>query len=514
MNGLMASDGCGIVEADATGIVVMEDGRAVRIHSARDPIAEAERLLDPALKDGPPVIIVIGTGLGYVLDAIERRWRATRVLAIEPSPVLARAMLARRDWQSWFAAERLTLLVGPDYAGAADAWSMIDSHGDGPPIVVPPVLDRLYPAAVARARNLAHRIVAGAQANEDARRRFAGRYLLNTLTNLPAICAESDASRLTGALAGVPAVVVAAGPSLDRNLPHLARVADRVAIIAVDTAVRPLLAAGLRPHVAVAVDPSELNARHLKDLPDARDIWLAAEGSIDSSVLDRFTGRSFVFKVSDHEPWPWLRGMGIDRGTLKAWGSVLTTAFDLAIRMDCSSIVFAGADLAYTDGLQYCRNTVYEPQWAPLETDAERAAAFATWLQDRPTLAEPDVRGGTVVTAPHFVHFRDWLASRAKEAGRPVLNGTGGGILLGDGITPLNLAGWTPGDTTLTDAAIRERLAALWSDGAHERASARRRLAAAVTAESGIPITGWLDFTRQTVTPEQIRSTLSSALGL
>ena len=42
--------------------------------------------------------------------------------------------------------------------------------------------------------------------------------------------------------------------------------------------------------------------------------------------------------------------------------------------LGCDPIVFTGADLAYTDGLLYCRNTTYEPEWRHLKTNEERAA--------------------------------------------------------------------------------------------------------------------------------------------
>ena len=49
---------------------------------------------------------------------------------------------------------------------------------------------------------------------------------------------------------------------------------------------------------------------------------------------------------------------------MRAWGSVLTTAYDLAVKLGCDPIVFIGADLAYTDAQPYCRGTVYEENWA------------------------------------------------------------------------------------------------------------------------------------------------------
>ena len=131
------------------------------------------------------------------------------------------------------------------------------------------------------------RIVAGVKANAVARRKFAGRYLLNTLRNLPSIAEEGDASALFNLFEHIPAIVVAAGPSLDATLPGIKAAQGRALVIAVDTAVRPLLAAGIRPHIAVAVDPSDINAQHLTGLP-LSNIPLVAEGSLDPSVIPEF----------------------------------------------------------------------------------------------------------------------------------------------------------------------------------------------------------------------------------
>src|SRR5581483_996644 len=119
-------------------------------------------------------------------------------------------------------------------------------------IVDNPVVAREFPVEAARARGVAAHIVKGAQSNAGARRRFAGRYLLNTLANLPALIAEGDVTSLVDQFTGVPAIVVAAGPSLDNNIAQLGALEDRALIIAVDTTLRPLRAAGIRPHLIVA----------------------------------------------------------------------------------------------------------------------------------------------------------------------------------------------------------------------------------------------------------------------
>lgn len=442
------------------------DGRWVRMHGGRDPVTEADRFVAPAFAGGvPPLIIVIGLGLGYVLDAVERRSGTTRVLAIEPLSDAMSLIASRRDLSDWLTSGRLSVYAGPAYLGAMDAFRLVDGRASSPPILVSSVLKREFPRETARAQAVADAIVSGARANEEARSRFAGPYLLNTLKNLPAIGAEADASALFNQFCDVPAIVVAAGPSLDANLESLRRVVDRALLIAVDTALRPLLAAGISPHLVVAVDPQEVNGRHMMDLPDTSGTGLVAEGSIDTGALSGFRGRTFVFKVSDHQPWRWLRPFGVDRGVLRAWGSVLTTAFDLSCRMGCDPVVFTGADLAYTDGCVHCRNTTHEAEWSQLETDDARIRAQQRDIEELATAAEPDIHGRPAATAPKFVQFRDWLVSRAlNEPGRRVVNATGAGILHGGVIVQADLASLGLRDVATGAEALRGHIAGLWRE--------------------------------------------------
>jgi hypothetical protein len=493
------------------------DGRWVRIHSGRDPATEADRFLDAARLEGlPPAVFVIGSGLGYVLEAIERRSAGTQVIAIEPFPAIARAMLERRDWRDRIQSGRLMLLVGPAYTGAADAWKLLDPRAAAPPILEHPVIAREFPTEVARAHRRADAIVLGARANDDARKKFAGRYLLNTLRNLPALLDEGDVASLRDMFPGIPAIVVAAGPSLDDNIEQLRTVDGRALIIAVDTTLRPLRAAGIQPHMVVAVDPSELNAKHLLGLADTGGSWLVSEGSVDRRVFSEFAGRAFSFKVSDHHPWPWLRAHGFDRGVLRAWGSVLTTAFDLACFVGCNPIVFVGADLAYTNGVHYCRGTIHEDAANHLAPVAARADAFAAWLQGhhRTTCTEADIRGDSVVSTPEFVQFRDWLVSRSAAAQpRRVLNATGAGILRGGAITQIDLA--TMPFPPLTDGAgeIQTRLGAAWRRTAASRGRVAERLEESVSRPdgNGIPMGPWLEFAGDTASSAQITSSIEAS---
>jgi hypothetical protein len=140
------------VDREAQPIVSIRGGRGqwVRLHSARNPHAEADRLLSDLLcgADVPEAVVAVGLGMGYLLDAIERRAPRARVLAVEPEPALARILLESRDWRAWIAAGRLNVIWGPDWHGTTDAWRILGDVVADPPLLVNSVLAREWPAAI------------------------------------------------------------------------------------------------------------------------------------------------------------------------------------------------------------------------------------------------------------------------------------------------------------------------------------------------------------------------------
>ncbi len=494
-----------LVAAGHDDVGVEVQGEGGEWHHLDGPSAVTDAWLPPAATDAGQVIMT-GVGLGHALERAEHL-PINRILAIEPDPGLATVFLSRRDWRRWFDKGRLRLLIGPDYRGAADSARFFDGLADVP-IAAHPLRQQFDPAAIARAGAVADRVVRGAKANGVARQKFAGPYLLQTLGNLRAIAREPGVETLNRAFEGTAAIVVGAGPSLDHNLEDIARFRDRAVVIAADTALRPLVTAGVSPHIVVSADPSELNARHLTAVA-AEAVMLVAEGSVHPSGLRSFAGRTFFFRVSQHEPWPWLAEGGITRGELRTWGSVLTSAFDLARYMGCGPIVFAGADMAFTDGRPYCRGTIYDAVWD------EWIAKGYTWEQLRldymsrqPEVWLDDVHGERVRTAPHLVSFRDWLVDQAgRTDGLTCINATGGGILHGAGIQQAAMADAlaAAAPTHRPDAVLRRRYSR------HDSAKDQSRLNDLLAAreESSVPYDRWQAFAAGTVTKDAITSALN-----
>jgi len=491
---------------------LLEAGEAATT-AAADPDADADALVAPAFESGTPgVVTVIGAGRGHVFNAIGRRSPATRIIAVEPEPAAARALASWDRWSAWQQSGRLQLLVGPDYDGASTAWKHLDGDADAPPLVVDPALASRAPDAVAAARSVIDRIVSGARSNASARKRFAGPYLLNTLRNVATIAAESSVAALDGLFPSTPAVIVGAGPSLDGSLGDVARAAARGAVvIALSTASRPLLAAGIAPHFIVSVDPGELAGRNLSDLPVGDATWLVCEGSTDGQAMPPFRGRTFFFNVSDHHPWPWLATLGVKQGRLKAWGGVMSCAFDLASKMGCHPVLFAGADLAFTGGRPYCRGTTYEANWAVCVAAGQTLPElWDQWADARYGTPTAGIGGAVSIAKPMMIAVRDWLLEETRQSpGRRFVNLGGHGILQGGAIECLPLDAALPPGSGANRRAQSKQIGQAW-----RRGCARDTAAVARATHAGAPdaatLAVWRGFASGTVTDEDIAAAITS----
>ena len=173
---------------------------------------------------------------------------------------------------------------------------------------------------------------------------------------------------------------VSAGPSLRRNIDQLAApgVRDRCVIIAAQTTLKPLLAAGVRPHFVTALDFHEISRRFYEDLDadDVKGVTLVADPKANPVILDAFPG---PVRCSGSNYLDDLLGsVARDMGTLPNGATVAHLAYYLGRHLGCDPVIFIGQDLAFTDGFYYARGTAIDDIWAP-ELNAFNTIEMMEW---------------------------------------------------------------------------------------------------------------------------------------
>jgi len=101
-------------------------------------------------------------------------------------------------------------------------------------------------------------------------------WLDNVRENLPEIFANPDIRGMQNMFAGMPGIVVGAGPSLDRNIGTLAAHARRYPLFCTDRALKKLHDAGIIPHFTVCIDFQQEVADFFAGLPTRKTILVAS----------------------------------------------------------------------------------------------------------------------------------------------------------------------------------------------------------------------------------------------
>ena len=81
-------------------------------------------MVDRALVDGdvPPVVAVLGVGLGYVVDELIRRRPDVRIVALEIVPELVSLWQTRTDVSSLLASGQIVVGTAPAFELPSASW--------------------------------------------------------------------------------------------------------------------------------------------------------------------------------------------------------------------------------------------------------------------------------------------------------------------------------------------------------------------------------------------------------
>jgi hypothetical protein len=254
--------------------------------------------------------------------------------------------------------------------------------------------------------------------------------LRNQLQNIPFIFKGKKVKSLFNSFNNIPAIIIGAGPSLDRNVDLLYGIEKKAILIATDTVAKKLSMENIKPHFIISGDPYIQNYFHFIDYKPV-DSFLVFEPRINSRIPSIFDENIFITSFGS-AMMKLIESCTGDFGNLDSWGSVSTMAFDLAVKMKCNPIIFVGQDLAYTDNRYYCKGTypeIKQNMIAFYEDSEDREKYFSKIIQSKGTLEADDIYGKKTLTDRMMLNYKSWLEDKIKKANRLCINSTEGGIL-------------------------------------------------------------------------------------
>lgn len=186
--------------------------------------------------------------------------------------------------------------------------------------------------------------------------RYSAVEMDNLFHNIKYLCNGSITTQLCDIIpTDIPAIIVSAGPSLNKNILELKNAKNKAFIVAVDTAVRPLVNAGIIPDMYVVVDG--LKPKELLDFDEAKKIPLMPSITSTKEILQNHTGKKIFYFEGQDFIWSMMMMNGIPFSTVSCGGSVACSAFSLVYKLGFSRIILVGQDLALTGNKTHADGT-------------------------------------------------------------------------------------------------------------------------------------------------------------
>jgi len=185
------------------------------------------------------------------------------------------------------------------------------------------------------------------------------RWCRNVFRNYPIVSKAFGARFLCDACHGMPAFIVGIGPSLDNDIKELKAVKKRAIIIAVDAAIRPLLANGITPDLVVSFDCKEEQRALWKDIPADVKVPGLINSCTHPNTIASWPGPVLFFNqyhTQDELCHRILPDVLPDIGQIPSGGTVGNMAIMAGHLMGCDPICLVGFDFCLqpnADGWRY-----------------------------------------------------------------------------------------------------------------------------------------------------------------
>jgi cytochrome c-type biogenesis protein CcmH/NrfG len=398
-----------------TARVRQQNGESVLLYHADDPVRDAQRQAEKIELNGDGASVLLGFGLGYLAVELAKKMEKGHLMIIcEADPAVFLAAMKHVDLRPIFESSQLNLQVGREIPMAQGVTVLGNKFLTGKISVIRAKHTyKLDEPFYSQLENTIREATNYVQVNANTVLHFGQAMAHNTLENLPVIARSAGVKNLAGKFNGVPAIVVGAGPSLDKNVHLLKQLEDQALIVAVDTSLRLLLPLDIRPHLVTTIDFSRPNYEKFESIPIADDLFLVSSLSVYPDMLKVFRGPKFAMEVSSGVARRFARYME-SKGTVNAGQNVGHLAFFLADYMGCDPIVLIGIDLAFPGNRSHAFNTIPSNVQFRLSKDCTC----------------PDIFGEEVITMPAFKSGILIFNEGIKRCKARVIDATEGGARL------------------------------------------------------------------------------------
>lgn len=371
-------------------MALTEGGARKYLHSNRNPMSEARRFAKRVYQQNQEHYLLYGWGMGYHVEALLEQNPDMDLIVYEPDLLLLYYSLTFGDWKTVL--QKVDIVWDPE-------WKQFNSLIENRELILfRPEVSHIQQESI----RLSIENIVSRKDSIDAHEQL---FYLNARENIRNC--QFYADDLKSILEGKRIVIVAAGPSLDKNIEQLKEKPKDVVIIAVGTVYKLLVKKGIAIDYVIISDTS---IYHQIQGMEQSEIPILILATADRRVGQNYQGAKYLICQSGYK-------MAAEYAEKSGYicydsgGSVATLALDFAIRMKAASIAFVGLDLAY---------------------EGKQAHATGTGKETYGGFDYHQVEGihGELLNANQsFINYRTWMEHRIRreDVTMDIIDATEGG---------------------------------------------------------------------------------------
>ena len=332
-------------------IKVKIDGNHVFLHSNYDQMREVQAILGTLNLENKDTLIIFGFGMGYHIEKIIRTYPNMNKIVIEPSADIFKCMLTHKDITKLLRTKNVELMVtdNPDQIAAELIALYQKGHISALEFFVMPSYGRLYGHVLQQTKEAYVEFLRIFNVNVRTQLLFKKHWFRNFLMNLKQIPDSADLIDLAEKFQNIPAILVSAGPSLNKNIKLLREIGDHALILAAGSTISVLQSVGIKPHIMFGIDGGPIMSEIYSKVKWT-DVLFAYILSLHHESLDFYTGPKVYVKTNaePHVDWMEEATQHISK-QVQSGGSCANVALDFLNKLGCNPVIFIGQDLAFTD---------------------------------------------------------------------------------------------------------------------------------------------------------------------
>jgi len=344
-------------------ICASSDNKRVYLHSKYNPLEEAKRIIDHLENiDSYDYVVLFGFGLGYQVEYFADKYPKKPFSIYEPKLEIFKLCLEIRDISFLDSSGIDDFYLSDDALFSKKKLERFINDFDGSILFVPlPSYEIAFPREYDDFNRLFGQYTDNAKILDNTKKHNDKLHTLNALRNFEFIMNTPNIIKQDHeSFRNKPAVIVAAGPSLEYEIKNLKYIKENglAYIFSAASAISTLLDNGILPDACWSMDPNDHSIVVYNKVLTKRvdSIPLIFGTTTGAKVVDSYPGNLYHFVTSKDLVTPYYFSNEIEGEDIIDTASSVAVVTLLALnKLEFSPIILVGQNLAYKDNRYYAR---------------------------------------------------------------------------------------------------------------------------------------------------------------